>query len=72
MKVAANWQPIETAPTLRRVLVVEASGHMSIASYEFDLKMEMLWVDDARRNPNPTHWKPLPGLPPQSSSEREE
>ena len=64
MKVAADWQPIETAPALCRVLVVEASGYRSIASREFDLKMELLWFDDARRNPNPTHWQPLPDPPP--------
>ena len=65
-----EWKPIETAPLHCRVLVAEASGYRSIARQEFDLKMKILWFDDAGRNPNPTHWQPLPDPPEQPSQEK--
>lgn len=65
-----NWQPIETAPTLTPILVVE-SGVVQYAAVQ--LYQDGSWMDlvteDVCENFRPTHWMPLPE-PPEATKEK--
>ena len=71
MKVAAKWQPIETAPLGKRVLVANAhNGHQLIASKMPEPAGGTCWFRDLYRSVagltrvfGLTHWQPLPDSP---------
>jgi hypothetical protein len=59
-----NWQPIDTAPKDKRVLIYDGEC-VYIASYEYDSEMEInAWIEsDNFWISNVTHWMPLPEPP---------
>jgi hypothetical protein len=64
-----EWQPIETAPTSRRLLLcAEVGGKRVVFTGGYDSHWSgQCWVADARQVPSgfkPTHWMPLPDPPP--------
>lgn len=77
-----EWQPIETAPELTKLLVLRRDGEMHVASISgYDRKFGVLSVDfgnvttciffpvsdDYSAGDAPTHWMPLPEPPKEPS-----
>lgn len=70
-----NWQPIETAPRVTRVLVTtaERDGIVDIARQDHQGNDVWVWVTDDHESAatgyfdddEPTHWMPLPKPPEQ-------
>jgi hypothetical protein len=71
-----EWQPIETAPKDRNILVCEADGKVSVASHTLQHfpRAKPSWVGMCRDEFvfdeaegmiwfEPTHWMPLPEPP---------
>ena len=67
----AGWQPIETAPDRKRVLVTKAGGFRFIAYSIPDSEGKMKWLDDRWGEVlDLTYWHPLPAFPQQPSQEK--
>ena len=63
-KVAANWQPLETAPRDKRVLVVNAGGFVSVACGIARYGGVIIWLsEEGYQVCNLVHWQPLPDPP---------
>jgi len=67
----SDWQPIETAPKDREILIVR-NGKISIAKWDDDRhakKPKPYWSDWSHqgvsfmRKATPSHWQPLPPPP---------
>ncbi len=56
-----GWQPIETAPKGKRIILTFNFKDVYCGEYE-----DGLWLDGDYEVPTPTHWKPLP-TPPQEN-----
>jgi hypothetical protein len=68
-----TWQPIETAPKDRRILVFEPGdcdeeGFIDVVHWYMG-DTEDYWADwDWKKSCNPTHWQPLPAPPLEKAS----
>ena len=72
LKAAQVWQPIETAPKDRRILLMRDGNRICIGRYCPDRGalnvLPEYWTDEGygvtwARNHPPTHWMPLPDAP---------
>jgi len=59
--LAAQWQPIETAPKDKMVLCYWEDGSFSVSKYYHAKECWAYRMDDVRLFP--THWMPLPPKP---------
>ena len=59
---APEWQPIETAPHDREVLVYD-DGAILISLWVRDEDGQEGWWDHGFMDPAPTHWQPVPAEP---------
>jgi hypothetical protein len=61
-----DWQPVNTAPANKRVLICDHKGQVRIARLAV-----LRWYDDADTLiGRPVWWMPLPALPSEQSSEK--
>lgn len=63
-----HWQPMETAPKIDRILLCIDGQDWAIGSWNKDAFDGPQWEDDGLEPVafivQPTHWMPLPHLPP--------
>jgi hypothetical protein len=63
-----HWQPMETAPKIDRILLCIGGQDWAIGSWNKDAFDGPQWEDDGLEPVaffvQPTHWMPLPHLPP--------
>lgn len=64
---ASRWQPIETAPKDREILVYD-EGVILITLWMEDETLGTGWWDHGLMVPAPTHWMPLPPAPSEEKS----
>lgn len=57
----AGWQPIETAPNEKAILVARSRGEIEFVSAEDNDYNWVPYVDDGLDRP--THWYPVPEHP---------
>jgi len=67
----SEWQPIETAPRIRRVLVGTKGSSIVDIAIQVETLGKWMWVTDDRESQEtgyfkagePTHWQPIPAGP---------